>query len=90
MDSILQYEKVCYISGAAGILHRHHCIGGSNRQMAEKERLWVYLTPEWHMKAHNDTALKKYLQGIAQAEWLRKNENDRKKWMALFGRNYLA
>lgn len=46
--SILQTEKVCYITGATYNLHRHHIYAGSRRKISEAHGFWVYLIAPLH------------------------------------------
>lgn len=41
MNSILQTEKECYLTGAKEGLHKHHIFGGPRRRAAEKWGCWV-------------------------------------------------
>ena len=46
--SIMQSEKVCYLSGRTDWLEKHHLYQGANRKLSEKYGLWVYLNHYWH------------------------------------------
>ncbi len=46
--SIIQDEKVCYITGRGDNLEEHHVFGGYNRKLSEQYGLKVYLTAELH------------------------------------------
>lgn len=39
--SIMQDEKVCYITGRTDHLHKHHIFGGGRRKISEKWGLWI-------------------------------------------------
>lgn len=89
--SILQDEKVCYITGSTMGLDLHHCIHGSNRKKADKYGLTVYLRHDIHMMLHAhqrpfhdlDARLKREAQEAFE------REHTRAEFMAIFGRNYL-
>lgn len=90
-SSILQTEKVCYVTGWAGKLHRHHIFGGGRRSISDRYGLWVWLSPEWHnMSGHGvhfnhdlDLRLKREAQAAFEAQ------HSRQAWMDLLGKNYL-
>ena len=48
MKSIIQSERVCYITGRGDHLEEHHVWGGANRKNSEKYGLKIYLTAEMH------------------------------------------
>lgn len=48
MKSIIQNERVCYITGRGDHLEEHHVWGGANRKNSEKYGLKIYLTAEMH------------------------------------------
>lgn len=50
--SIIQTEKVCFITGTTRDLDLHHCIHGPNRKKADKDGLTVYLNHDVHMCLH--------------------------------------
>lgn len=92
--SILQDEKVCYITGQEENLHKHHIFFGHGlRQISEKHGFWVYLV--WYL--HNgsnegvhgknghdlDLMLKQTAQRIFE------KTHSREEFMKLIGKNYL-
>lgn len=92
--SILQDEKVCYITGYAGSgLHKHHIyFGDGQRDISDEMGFWVYIRNDWHESEYGvhgrdghqlDLRLKRECQ--------RKYEetHSRKEFMSLIGRNYL-
>jgi hypothetical protein len=46
--SIMQDEKVCFLSGTLEGLERHHIYGGANRRNSAKYGLWVWLRHDLH------------------------------------------
>ena len=46
--SIMQDEKVCFLSGSLEGLERHHIYGGANRRNSAKYGLWVWLRHDLH------------------------------------------
>ena len=93
MKSILQSEKVCYLTGSTYNLHRHHIYAGSRRQISEREGFWVWLTGYYHNQSNEGVHGK---DGHALDLWLkqecqRKYEetHSREEWMAIMHKNYL-
>ena len=91
MRSILQDEKKCYISGAKGILHKHHIYGGPNRRISEAHGFWIWLSPEWHNLSNHGVHYDRNLDWKIKQDCQRKYEetHTREEFMALIGRNYL-
>lgn len=96
--SIMQAEKVCYVTGYEGRgLDLHHCLHGSNRKNADKYGLTVYLQHSIHMALHDHrppfNGLDARLKREAQMAFERENPNNafdpRADFMRIFGRNYL-
>lgn len=90
-ESILQTEKVCYITGDDWNLHRHHVYGGIRRRASEEWGCWVWLRGDWHNLAdygvHNDREFDARLKADCQREFERLHGHDC--FMAVFGKNYL-
>lgn len=91
MDSLLQTEKECYITGAAEHLHKHHIYQGAHRQASEKWGCWVWLRQDWHngemYGVHHDKRLDTALKQICQTAFERRYGHE--KFMEIFGKNYL-
>lgn len=92
MDSILQREKKCYITGATTNLHRHHIyFGNPNRKISEKNGFWVWLRADWHNGAsygvHFDRSLDLELKRACQSAYER--THTREEFIRLIGKNYL-
>lgn len=91
VNSIIHKTKVCFLCGRTGYLERHHIYFGANRKHSETYGLWVWLCPSCHRTGRDavhrdyDTNLK--LKRIGQQAFER--NNTRKKFMRIFGRNYL-
>lgn len=89
--SILQNEKVCYVTGQTESLHKHHIFGGALRPTSEKEGFFVYSLPRFHNMSdkgvHFNKAFDLHLKKICQTKY--EETHTRAEWMALIGRNYL-
>ena len=89
--SIMQNEKVCYITGSTSDLHRHHVFGGPLRQVSEQWGCWVWLRADYHNASnrgvHFDKALDLTIKQDTQEQFERLYGHD--KFMEVFGRNYL-
>ena len=93
MKSIIQQERVCYITGTTRDLDLHHCIHGPLRKKADRDGLTVYLNHEVHMMLHAhqrpfenlDADLKK----VAQTAWMERNDATVEDFIKSYGRNYL-
>ena len=51
-DSIMQSEKVCFVTGATVNLDKHHIFHGSRRKAADKWGCWCWLEHSVHMDLH--------------------------------------
>ncbi len=92
MDSIMQKEKVCYITGSTTNLHRHHIyFGNPNRRISEQNGFWVWLRSDWHNGAsygvHFDRSLDLELKRACQAMY--EHTHSREEFIKLIGKNYL-
>lgn len=91
-ESIIQAEKVCYITGSTVNLESHHCFGASNRDNSEKYGLKVWLRHDWHneppMGAHHNADTMQMLHEVGQRAFEEKHGN-REEFVNIFGRNYL-
>lgn len=93
--SILQgKEKRCYITGAVDNLHKHHIyFGTGNRQISDKNGLWVWLRADYHnmsdygVHGKNGHELDLKLKRDCQAEY--EKTHSREDFIKLIGRNYL-
>lgn len=92
MDSILQTEKKCYITGATTNLHRHHIyFGNPNRRISEENGFWVWLRSDFHncssYGVHFDRSLDLELKRACQAAY--EHTHTREEFIKLIGKNYL-
>jgi len=81
--------------------HKHHIFGGANRKHSEKYGLYVHLCPKHHNMSDNSVHFNKdimdYYHKIGQRSfelWYEETnhcsaEESRRKFMEIFGRNYV-
>ena len=90
-QSILQKDKVCFVTGSHDGLHKHHIFRGSRRSAADKWGCWVWLRGDWHNMAsygvHNNPVLDDELKRKAQQRF--EELYGHEKFMQVFGKNYL-
>ena len=93
MKSILQSEKVCYLTGSTYNLHRHHIYAGSRRPISEREGFWVWLTGYYHNQSNAGVHGKDghELDWKLKQDCQRKYEetHSREEFIRLIGKNYL-
>lgn len=88
MDSILQSDKECYVTGSVRGLDKHHILHGSRRKKADQWGCWVWLRHDVHMDLHaRNTDLDKALKRVCQRRFEELYSRD--KWMEIFGKSYL-
>ena len=91
MKSIMQDEKVCYISGSPIDLEAHHIFGGPNRKLSEQYGLKVWLRHDLHNEppygAHHCRRTNRMLQQAGQRAFQAKYPD--LDFVKIFGRNYL-
>ena len=94
MKSILQEEKKCFVTGYDGPgLHKHHCMNGPNRNLAEEDGLYVWLRWDHHIAdspnhtPHNDRDTDLFYKRMAQRKY--EETHTREEWMARYGKSYL-
>ena len=91
--SIMQTEKVCFITGTTRNLDLHHCIHGSNRKKADKHGLTVYLNHDVHMRLHAHQkpfeGLDAKLKKVAQEAYMKHYGATVEDFIREYGRNYL-
>lgn len=91
--SILQDEKVCYITGQTNNLHKHHIFAGGRRKISEREGFVVYLCARLHNQSDdgvhgkNGHELDLMLKRHCQMKY--EETHSREEFMALIGKNYL-
>lgn len=91
--SIMMKDKVCYVCGQRGGLHKHHIFYGTgNRKLSEKYGCWCYLCYSHHnigdQAVHFNKELDLKLKKQCQIRWEMKN-GTREEFIRTFGRNYL-
>ncbi len=91
MNSLMQNEKCCYITGRTDHLHKHHIFFGPNRKNSEKYGCWVYLIGELHNLSKRGVHFNKELDLRLKHECQRKFEakHGHEEFMRIFGKNYL-
>lgn len=92
MDSILQTNRECYITGSTTGLHKHHIyFGNPNRRISEENGFWVWLRWDWHngesYGVHQDRRLDLQLKRECQEKY--EETHTREDFMRLIGRSYL-
>lgn len=80
-------ENECFLCHRWGPEHRHHCLHGPDRNMAEKYGLTVRLCFDCHRVLHDEGEHDWELKQVAQRAFEKKYSHE--KWMEVFGRNYL-
>jgi hypothetical protein len=92
--SIMQSEKVCYITGQTNNLHKHHIYYGNPwRKISEDNGFWVYLCGRLHNQSDdgvhciNGHELDLMLKQHCQMKF--EETHSREEFMRLIGRNYL-
>lgn len=86
--SIIQSEKVCYLTGATNNLDLHHLMNGAGyRDKADKYGLTIWLEHSIHMKIHETPSIMYQLKQLAQKEFEKIYSHEL--WMKEFNKNYL-
>lgn len=91
--SIMQTEKVCYITGSIYNLHRHHIYAGGRRKISEEHGFWVYLTGALHNQSNegvhgkNGHALDMKLKQDCQRKF--EETHSREEFLSIIGKSYL-
>lgn len=91
MDSILQEERECYITGSPFGLHKHHIFAGSRRKISDENGFWVWLRIDWHNGAdygvHFNKVLDLKLKRACQEAY--EETHSREEFITLIGKSYL-
>ena len=91
--SILQNEKVCYVTGSTHNLHLHHIYAGSRRKISDDNGFVVWLTGYYHNQSNDGVHGKNGhdLDLMLKRDCQRKYEetHSREEFMELIGKNYL-
>ena len=91
MKSIIQDERVCYITGRGDHLEEHHVFGGMNRKNSEKYGLKIYLTAEMHRGdegVHQNRELSDRIKSEVQQIAMDYYGWDINDFRLIFGKNY--
>lgn len=87
-DSIMQSEKVCFVTGATVNLDKHHVFHGSRRKAADKWGCWCWLEHSVHMDLHQrNTALDQALKAACQERFEALYSHEQ--FMQVFGKSYI-
>jgi len=91
MQSIIQADKECFLTGRTDWLEKHHIFGGANRSNSEKYGLWVWLNHYYHNEppdgVHFNRERRRELQAIGQRAFEERFPD--KDFKKMFGRNYV-
>lgn len=94
MNSIIQNERICFITGSTNGLQEHHIFfGAGDRTLSEEYGLKVWLRWDYHIAdsphrtPHNDREVDLWLKRIAQKKF--EETYSRLEFIRLFKRNYL-
>lgn len=92
MDSIMQDNRECYITGATTELNQHHIwMGNPLRQISDDNGFWVWLRWDWHTGAdycvHKNRDFDLRLKRECQEKF--EETHTREEFMKIIGRNYL-
>lgn len=92
MDSILQNDRECYITGDTQGLHQHHIyFGNPGRKISEANGFWVWLRWDWHNGAsygvHFNHELDRRLKQECQEKY--EETHSREEFRRLIGKSYL-
>lgn len=80
--------KKCVLCGRRTNLELHHLLRGSQRKMADKYKLVVWLCHDCHMQVHDEPELMKECRREGQRRF--EKEHSREEFIKVFGKNYLG
>lgn len=93
MKSVIQDEKVCYITGSTFGLHDHHVYGGSYHNASERYGLKIWLRADWHVGTnyciHKDKHLRERIQREVQLKAMEIYHWTLEDWIEKIGRSFL-
>lgn len=93
MKSIIQTDKVCYITGDEYNLHKHHVFNGANRKLSEKYGLVIYLRADWHnmekYSVHMDAKLDRKIKAEVQQKAMEHYDWTVDDFIIIFGKSYI-
>jgi len=88
LDSIMQRDKACFVSGAEVELDKHHIYHGSRRKAADEWGCWCWLRHDIHMDLHQrNTALDQELKAACQDRF--EALYGPEKFRQVFGKSYI-
>lgn len=88
MNSIMQNDKTCFVTGSTVDLDRHHIYHGSRRKAAEEWGCWIWLRHDVHMDLHQrNTVLDEALKAACQERFEALYGHD--EFMRVFGKSYI-
>lgn len=90
--SIIQDEKVCYLTGRGDSLEEHHVFEGPNRKLSEKYGLKIYLVRELHTGVngiHANRELSDRVKAEVQEKAMEHYGWDIDDFRQIFGKNYV-
>lgn len=86
--SIMQDEKVCFITGSRYNLDQHHCFHGIRRKAADKYGCWIWLRHDLHMELHDkNKELDRMIERACQERF--EEIYSHQEFMDIFGKSYL-
>lgn len=88
---MISKSKTCWICETNLNLHRHHCIFGTKRKLADEDGLIVYLCVNCHRQVHDNPNWlywKNEFKKIAQ-RYYEKNIGTREQFIERYKENYL-
>ena len=93
LKSILQKEKECFFTHCRSGLHKHHVFEGADRELSEKNGLWIYMEGTIHNgyireSLHNNAEFNLWMKQYAQRIYERER-GSREEFLSLFRQNYL-
>lgn len=88
MDSIMQRDKACFVTGAEVNLDKHHIYHGPRRKAADQWGCWIWLRHDVHMDLHQrNTALDEALKAVCQERF--ESLYDHETFIKVFGKSYI-
>lgn len=69
--------------------HKHHCIGGRNRNNSEKYGLFIWVSAEQHKYIHDNPDIARLFKQEAQKQW-ELYYGSRDEFIKIFGESFIA
>ena len=94
MVSIMNTDPTkCFICGRRGSTECHHIFPGANRKRSDRDGMTVYLCHYCHNEpptgVHQNRAIRRQLQAIAQRRWMEFYNKTEDEFRAAYGRSYI-